>query len=164
MSTHTKATAVRLTIDGRRVSAQPGESVLAVAQRAGIDIPALCAEEGMAPWGACRLCLIEVEGWGKLQAACTTWVQDDLVVHTDSERVRERRTSYLRMYLSDHNSYCEAPCSVSCPTHIDIPAFIAKVEEGDFAAATAIVRRDLPFPGILGRDLHAAVRAGLPTP
>ncbi len=151
MSTHTKAATVKLTIDGRRVSAQPGESVLAVAQRAGIDIPALCAEEGMAPWAACRLCLIEVEGWGKLQAACTTWVQDDLVVHTDTERVRERRANYLRMYLSDHNSYCEAPCSVSCPAHIDIPAFIAKVEEGDFGAAAAIVRRDLPFPGILGR-------------
>ena len=150
MSTHTKAT-VKLTINGQQVAAHPGETVLTAAKRASIEIPALCAQEGMAPWGACRLCMVEVEGSTKLQAACTTWVRDGLVVHTDTPRVRAKRESYLRMYLSDHNSYCEAPCSVSCPTHIDIPAFIAEVERGDFAAADAIVRRDLPFPGIIGR-------------
>ena len=150
MSTHTKAT-VKLTINGQSVAAQPGETVLTAAQHAGIDIPALCAQEGMAPWAACRLCLVEVEGTSKLQTACTTQVQDGLVVRTDTPHIRARRESYLRMYLSDHNSYCEAPCSVACPTHIDIPAFIAEIEKGDFAAADAIVRRDLPFPGILGR-------------
>ena len=99
---------------GRRAP-RAGETVLSAAQRAGIDIPALCHQEGMAAWGACRLCLIEVEGWGKLQAACTTWVADGLVVHTQSERVRAKRESYLKMYLSDHNAYCEAPCSSRLP-------------------------------------------------
>ena len=128
-----------------------GETVLDVARREGIDIPALCHQEGMAAWGACRLCMVEVEGLDKLQAACTTWVTDGLVVKTDTPARRARRESYLKMYLSDHNSYCEAPCSHACPTHIDIPAYMAALAAGDAAGAAAIVREELPFPGILGR-------------
>ena len=56
-----------------------------------------------------------------------------------------------RMYLSDHNAYCEAPCSHACPTHIDIPGYLAALAAGDAAGAAAIVRDELPFPGILGR-------------
>ncbi len=144
-------TQVKLRIDGKLVAATKGETVLQAAQRAGIDIPALCNVEDMAPWGACRLCLIEVEGWGKLQAACTTWVDDGLVVRTDTPRVRARRESYLKMYLSDHDAYCEAPCTDACPTHIDIPAFMAAIEDGDFGGASGIISRDLPFPAVLGR-------------
>ena len=151
MSPTATDTQVKLTINGTLVSATKGETVLQAAQRAGIAIPALCNVEGMAPWGACRLCLIEVEGWSKLQAACTTWVDNGLVVRTETPRVRAKRESYLKMYLSDHDSYCEAPCSSACPTHIDIPAFLKKIEEGDLAGASAIVTDDLPFPGILGR-------------
>ena len=76
---------------------------------------------------------------------------DGLVVKTDTPRVRARRESYLKMYLSDHNAYCEAPCSHACPTHIDIPAYLAALAAGDAAGAAAIVRAELPFPGILGR-------------
>jgi formate dehydrogenase major subunit len=150
VSTRT-GTTLKLTIDGRLVSARRGDTVLQAARQAGIDIPALCQVEDMLPWGACRLCLIEVEGWPKLQAACTTWVDDGLVVRSNTPRVRAKRESYLRMYLCDHNSYCEAPCAHACPTHIDIPAFLAEIEKGDFAMAATIVADDLPFPGVLGR-------------
>jgi len=150
VSPRTKA-AVTLTIDGKKLGARPGETVLTVARREGIDIPALCHEEGMAAWGACRLCLVEVKGQAKLQAACTTWVSDGMVVKTDTPRIRQKRRSYLEMYLSDHDSYCEAPCANACPTHIDIPAYMAALEDGDASGAAAIVRRDLPFPGIVGR-------------
>ena len=151
MSPRMTKTAVKLTIDGREMNAHSGETVLEVARREGVDIPALCHQEGMAAWGACRLCLVEVEGRDKLQAACTTWVAEGLTVTTDTPRIRARRESYLKMYLSDHNSYCEAPCSHACPTHIDIPAYMAALAGGDAAGAAAIVREELPFPGILGR-------------
>jgi pyruvate/2-oxoacid:ferredoxin oxidoreductase beta subunit/NADPH-dependent glutamate synthase beta subunit-like oxidoreductase/NAD-dependent dihydropyrimidine dehydrogenase PreA subunit/ferredoxin len=150
VSPRTKA-AVMLTIDGKALQARDGETVLTVARREGIDIPALCHEEGMAAWGACRLCLVEVEGLDKLQAACTTWVKEGMEVKTYTPRVKARRESYLKMYLSDHNAYCEAPCSHACPTHVDIPAYMAAMASGDAASAAAIVREELPFPGILGR-------------
>lgn len=142
---------VRLTIDGREVAAQPEETVLEAARREGIDIPALCHQPGMPAWGGCRLCLVEIEGVEKLQAACTTWVAEGMVVRTDTPRVRARRTSYLKMYLSDHNAYCEAPCTHACPTHVDIPGFLALLAQGDLAGAAKLVREELPFPGVLGR-------------
>src|SRR5665647_3954315 len=80
-----------ININGRWFDAKPGETVLDVARREGIDIPALCSLEGTAAWGGCRLCLVEVEGVDKLQAACTTWVADGLSVQTETPRVRARR-------------------------------------------------------------------------
>ena len=152
-SYHAAAAAKRpsLNVNGRWFDAEPGETVLDVARREGIDIPALCSLEGTAAWGGCRLCLVEVDGVDKLQAACTTWVADGMSVQTETPRVRARRESYLRMYLSDHNSYCEAPCTHACPTHVDIPGYLAALAAGDAAGAAAIVREELPFPGILGR-------------
>ncbi len=145
------AAAVSVNINGKWFDAQKGETVLDVARREGIDIPALCSLEGTAAWGGCRLCLVEVDGVDKLQAACTTWAAEGLTVQTETPRVRARRESYLRMYLSDHNSYCEAPCTHACPTHVDIPAYMAALAEGDAPGAAAIVRDELPFPGILAR-------------
>jgi pyruvate ferredoxin oxidoreductase beta subunit len=150
MSPEVKAK-VELIIDGKSCASHEGETVLEVARREGIAIPALCHIEESAAWGACRLCLVEVEGSKRLQAACTTWVIDGMAVKTATQRVRAKRESYLRMYLSDHNAYCEAPCSHACPTHIDIPAYMAALAAGDAAGAAAIVRTELPFPGILGR-------------
>ena len=69
---------------------------------------------------------------------------------TGSPRARAKRSSFLRMYLSDHNAYCEAPCTDACPTHVDVPGCLAALAEGDFAQAAAIVRKELPFPAILG--------------
>ncbi len=142
---------MNININGTWFDAKSGETVLDVARREGIYIPALCSLEGTAAWGGCRLCLVEVDGVDKLQAACTTWVADGLTVQTETPRVRARRESYLRMYLSDHNSYCEAPCTHACPTHVDIPGYLAALAAGDAAGAAAIVRDELPFPGILGR-------------
>lgn len=154
---------MRLTIDGRSVAAREGETVLDVARREGVDIPALCHQEGMAAWGACRLCLIEVEGQARLQAACTTRVADGLEIETDTERVRARRKSYLKMYLSDHNSYCQAPCSHACPAHVDIPGYMAALAEGDAGGAARIIREELPFPRRPRTRLPAILRAGVPT-
>ena len=72
----------------------------------------------------------------KLQAACTTWVDErPRRCSTETPRVRAKRESYLKMYLSDHDAYCEAPCSHACPTHIDIPAYMAALADGDAAGA-----------------------------
>ena len=157
------AASVKLTIDGKTLAARTGETVLEVARREGIDIPALCHIAETAAWGACRLCLVEVEGVDKLQAACTTWVADGLVVKTDTPRVRARRESYLKMYLSDHNAYCEAPCSHACPTHIDIPGLHGG------AGRRRRRRRGRHRPGRAalprhpGAHLPPLLRAGVPT-
>jgi NADH dehydrogenase/NADH:ubiquinone oxidoreductase subunit G len=88
---------IDILIDGRRVQAQPGETVLSVAERNNIEIPNLCHHEALVPTGACRLCLVEIgregglEGERDIVASCQYPVSEGLRVQTQSERVRRHR-------------------------------------------------------------------------
>jgi len=94
-----------MTIDGKRVEAHEGELVLQVARRAGIPIPSLCAHDAVEPFGACRLCMVEVtrEAWGEwrdLVTACLYPAAPGLVVETHSERVIQSRRTVLELLLA----------------------------------------------------------------
>jgi len=93
---------VTVLLDGKRCPAEAGEPVLQVARRAGIDIPALCFREGMAPFGACRLCIVEVVAGGRpgLTTSCTLAAQDGLEIRTDTGEIRKIRQGLLELYLA----------------------------------------------------------------
>ena len=80
---------MNLTIDGRDVSAQPGTTILHAARAAGIDIPTLCQDDRLEPIGACRLCLVEVEGRPGPVVACSTEVSEGMVVATETDELVE---------------------------------------------------------------------------
>jgi predicted molibdopterin-dependent oxidoreductase YjgC len=92
----------RCTIDGREAEAQPGETVLDVAARLGVEIPTLCHDARLDPVGCCRMCLVEVEGQRRLQPACTWKAGPETKVVSDSARVQKHRRLLLEMYLADH--------------------------------------------------------------
>jgi glycine cleavage system H lipoate-binding protein/NAD-dependent dihydropyrimidine dehydrogenase PreA subunit len=94
--------AVQLTIDGRSVSVPRGATVLEAADRLGIEIPRLCTQEGMSPYGACRLCTVEIAAGGRtrFQAACSYPAADGLAVTTDSPRVLQGRRIVLELLLA----------------------------------------------------------------
>lgn len=96
-----------ITIDGIRVQAEEGETVLQAAKKAGIRIPTLCYLEGLSPRGACRLCLVEVRNWGgRLVPSCATPVQEGLDVVANSERLRELRRAILELLFVERNHIC----------------------------------------------------------
>jgi len=97
---------VNLTIDGRKVQAESGKTILEAAQEAGIGIPILCHHPALPPEGACRICLVEVEGQASLQTACTFPVREGQVVRTRSPMVMQARKFVLEMLLSDHPNDC----------------------------------------------------------
>jgi predicted molibdopterin-dependent oxidoreductase YjgC len=97
---------VNLTIDGRKVQAEYGKTILEVAQETNIDIPILCHHPALPPEGACRICLVEIERQRSLQPACTFPASEGLVVHTRSPKVIEARKFVLEMLLSDHPLDC----------------------------------------------------------
>ena len=97
---------VTLTINGELVSAQEGQTILAVAREHGIHLPTLCHLEGLSERGGCRLCLVELEGTNKLQAACTTIVQEGMVIHTESERLTNYRKMILELLFAERNHVC----------------------------------------------------------
>ena len=90
------------TLDGRTVRAKKGETVLSVARRHGIEIPALCHHDSVAPYGACRLCLVEAF-WGKrskLVTSCIYMPWADERIETNTERVRRARKTVLELLLA----------------------------------------------------------------
>jgi formate dehydrogenase major subunit len=97
---------VNITLNGRAVHARTGQTVLEAASAAGIDIPALCHHPALPPEGACRVCLVEIQGQRTLQPACTFPVTEGLVVRTESERVVAARLFALQMIFSERTHYC----------------------------------------------------------
>src|SRR5512139_2107681 len=93
---------IHLQIDGREVVAKEGTSILEAARNAGIAIPTLCHHEKLEPYGACRICTVEVEAGGRknLVASCVYPVEQNLVVRTRSESVDEIRKMILELLLA----------------------------------------------------------------
>ncbi len=97
---------VNVTIDGVSVQVPSNYTVLEAAKQAGIKIPTLCYLKDVNEVGACRVCLVEVEKARALAAACVMPVNEGMVVHTNSKKVRDTRKATLEMILSDHNRDC----------------------------------------------------------
>ena len=100
---------IKLTINGRQVEARHGMTVLEAAQVAGIYIPALCYDPDLEPYGACRLCVVEIERMRGLPTACTTPVADGMVVHTETPAVNKVRRTAVELLIAD----CPGDCLTS---------------------------------------------------
>ncbi len=97
---------VTLTIDGVEVKTDPGKVILQAALDAGIYVPYLCYYPKMKPYGACRMCVVELEGGNGTPASCTTPVSDGMVVHTDTSQLIELRRNMMELLLSEHPHGC----------------------------------------------------------
>jgi len=107
---------VTLTINGQTVQVPAGTTILEAAEKAGIKIPTLCYLKGINEIAACRMCVVEVEGSDRLAAACDTPVEEGLVVHTNTPKVRKARRVNMELLLSQHASYCSTCIrSGNCP-------------------------------------------------
>jgi NADH-quinone oxidoreductase subunit G len=98
---------VTITIDGREVPAVEGEMLHDAARKGDVEIPYFCYEPKLGePVGACRMCLVEIEGIPKLQTSCSTPVREGMVVHTRTEQVKEAQNSVVEFLLVNHPLDC----------------------------------------------------------
>src|SRR6516165_8966960 len=109
---------VDVTIDGATVRVPEGATLLDACRQQGIDTPTLCYLENLTPVNVCRVCVVEVEGSRTLVPACSRKAEPDMVVHTDSERVRTSRRLVLELLGS----------SVDLSTAPDALRFIAEYD------------------------------------
>ena len=144
-------TMVHLTIDGVPVAVEEGTTVLSAAARAGIEIPSLCFRRELKPYGACGVCVVEVEKCPKLLRACATKVSEGMVVRTTGERAHRARTLALELLMGDHDGDCLGPCKLNCPAHTDCQKYVKEIAEGRFADAVATVMETFPLPASIGR-------------
>ena len=98
---------VTITIDGREIAAVEGEMLHDAARKGDVEIPVFCYEPKLGePVGACRMCLVEIEGIPKLQTSCSTPVREGMVVHTRTEQVKEAQSAVVEFLLVNHPLDC----------------------------------------------------------
>ena len=136
--------AFNITIDGRAVEVEPGDSVLAAARKLAIDIPTLCYLEKCGPLNSCQVCLVKMNG--KLVPSCGTKATPGMVIESETEEVHEARRTALELLFSDHVGDCLSPCHRLCPLQLNIPVMLRHIEAGRMQDATLLVRQSLP-PG-----------------
>ena len=132
-----------LTVNDKPITAATGETLLSAAGQAGIAIPTLCHLDGLSEAAACRLCLVEVVGSPRLQAACVTRAAEGMVVHTDTEKLREYRRMIVELLLAERNHVCSV-----CVAN-------GHCELQDHAAAAGVdhVRLPYQFPSLPAVDV-----------
>jgi len=120
-----------LTMNGTPVTGREGMTILEVARENGYDIPTLCYLKDLPPVGACRLCVVEVEGSRTLVGSCHTPISEGMVVHTHSPKVLEARRILVELMLASHPDSCvicgEANCcelrKIAADLDIGLPRF-----------------------------------------
>ena len=136
-----------LSVDDSRVEVPEGTTVLEAARQAGVNIPTLCYLEGVQAIGACRACLVEVEGAKALVPSCVTPATDGMKVKTNTRRVREARRTVVELILSDHDGDCQ-----TC-------------ERNDDCELQALARelgiKEIGYPGETSRKITDGSTAGL---
>ena len=142
---------ITYTIDGVKVTAEPSDTILTSATRAGVEIPTLCFDKRTAIYGACGVCLVEVEGVPKLLRACSARPQEGYVVSTKTDRVNRARQTALELLLSDHTGDCRGPCKLNCPAMTDCQKYVGEIRDGRYKDAVSTVYEAFPLPASIGR-------------
>ncbi|MEW6750998.1 MAG: NADH-dependent [FeFe] hydrogenase, group A6 [Candidatus Latescibacterota bacterium] len=97
---------VNIEVNDQKVQARRGETILAALRREGVHVPTLCHMEGLTPTGACRLCVVEVEGAPSLVPSCSFPVSEGMKIHTHSSRALEARRTIVELLLANHPDDC----------------------------------------------------------
>lgn len=142
---------VKLTINGKEITAPAGSTILEAARANDIYIPTLCYDEAVEVYGACGLCVVEAEGIPKLLRSCSAKVADGMVINTESDRVVKSRKIAMELLMSAHDGDCIAPCQLACPANTDCQGYVGLIANGEFDAALKLIKNKISLPASIGR-------------
>lgn len=149
---------VKLTINGKEVEVQEGTSILKAAEQAGVNIPRLCYDEHLEPAGACRLCVVEVQGARNLVPSCVAAVSPGMVVETESPKVIKSRRMTLDLLLSNHPLDC-LTCDKNGDCRLQDYAYLYDVKHSSFEGEKNNYAVDDSNPYIR-RDMNKCILCG----
>ncbi|MBO4325716.1 MAG: FAD-dependent oxidoreductase [Clostridia bacterium] len=145
---------IEFKINDITVSAEPGEMIVNVAERYGIEIPTLCHDPKIKSYGACGMCVIEAKGGGKLLRSCSTEVNErtaGMEYYTDTPRTIQARKLALELLMSDHTGDCRPPCMEACPAETDCQGYAGLIANGMTSEAFKLITEKIPLPASIGR-------------
>ena len=147
-----------LTIDGVQVRVLPRTTVLEAARKAGVYIPTLCYDDDLEPYGACRLCVVEIENMRGLPTACTTLATDGMVVRTETPAVEQSRRATIELIMANHLGECLS-CAQNQSCELQTVARYVGVDEEHFKRlrkSTRVVPMDDSNPAYV-RDMNKCI-------
>jgi len=150
-----------LTIDDVKVEVAEGATVLEAAQKAGIYIPTLCYDPDLAPYGGCRMCIVEIEKMRGLPTSCTTMATEGMVVHTETPAVDRARRTTMELIMANHNGDC-LTCAKNQNCELQKVARYLGMEEEHFKRLrprTRVVPIDDSNPAYI-RDMNKCILCG----
>lgn len=142
---------VKLTINGKEITAPADSTILEAARANGIYIPTLCYDEAVEIYGACGVCVVEAQGVPKLLRSCSAKVAEGMVIDTESERVVKSRKIAMELLMSAHDGDCVAPCQLACPAGTDCQGYVGLIANGQFDDALKLIKDRIPLPASIGR-------------
>ena len=149
---------VTININGQEISVPAGTTILAAARSAGIEIPTLCHDPELSRYGGCRLCVVEVAGWGSLPASCVTEARSGMLVYTESARVLEARRTILELLLANHPEDC-LTCEKTGSCGLQDYAYRYGVRRGAFLGERQNHPLETDNPFII-RDMNKCILCG----
>jgi len=142
---------INVSLNGKPVKAEPGITILELCKQNKIDIPTLCNDEELNPYGSCWVCLVEVKGRKGFVTSCGTIISEGMEIITASESIHTARKMALELLISNHYADCIAPCTIACPDQVDIQTYISLIANGKYHEAVQVIKEKLPMPLSIGR-------------
>jgi len=142
----------KVTINGQEVEARADQTILDVVRNHRLDeIPTLCHDPKLPPYGSCYLCVVEIQGVSKLVPSCASPVAPGMVITTHNDRIQKARKTALELLLSNHYADCLGPCKLTCPAGVDVQGYIALMSLGKHREAVRLIKETNPLPLVCGR-------------
>ncbi len=149
---------VTLTIDGKKVTVRKLSTVLDAVRKLDIPLPTLCHHPELAPYGGCRLCIVEIKGTTKPIAACTTFVREGMEVTTTSPLLEKMRRSTLELLLSDHPDDCRV-CEKAGDCKLQELAYFYGIKENRFSGERRVYKKRDGNP-FVEREMEKCILCG----
>jgi len=138
-------------LDGKAVTAEPGQTIMDVAKANGIIIPGLCGDKRISKTTSCFVCVVKDKKTGKYLPSCSARPVQGQEIEVTTPEVLDMRRTALELLLSEHNGDCEAPCTLACPAHAAVEEYVRAIGKGDYAGGLKIIKERIPLPLSIGR-------------
>ncbi|MCG8568857.1 MAG: FAD-dependent oxidoreductase [Spirochaetes bacterium] len=142
---------IEIILNGEKIKAEEDQTILQLCQNQNIEIPTLCHDDRLEPYGSCFVCVVEVKGARTLLPACTTKLRPGMDIQTHSEPVLSARKAALELILSNHYGDCFGPCQLACPARCDAQGYTGLIASGRYKDAMRVVKDTIPLPASIGR-------------
>jgi formate dehydrogenase major subunit len=143
---------IKIIINGKEIHTYEGKTILEVVREHKLDdIPTLCHDKRIEPFGSCFLCVVEVKGMNRLLPSCATPVREGMEIITNNDKIHSSRKTALELLLSNHYADCIGPCINNCPANVDAQGYIALISRGKYDEALKLVKERNPLPLSIGR-------------